>query len=95
MFVVTLNYVCDLSEVDAVLAEHVEYLRQQYAAGVFLVSGRLVPRTGGVILAKAESRQALQDVLAQDPFARLGLAQYTLMEFVPSMTAPGLEHLLP
>jgi len=46
MFMVALTSLVDLSEVDAVLPEHVAWLDQQYADGVFVASGRQVPRVG-------------------------------------------------
>ena len=64
------------------------------AAGTFLLSGRKQPREGGVILATAASREALEAVLAQDPFHVHGLAHYQVVEFVPSMAAPMLQGLI-
>jgi len=93
MFVVTLTYKVPLDVVDSHIPAHVEFLKQQYAAGVLLASGRRVPRTGGVILARAESREALMDVLAQDPFSRHDVADYDIVEFDPTMTSPELEFL--
>ncbi|UTH75380.1 YciI family protein [Chromobacterium sp. IIBBL 290-4] len=92
MFVVSLTYIAPLSDVDALLAAHVEWLKQAYADGLFVASGRKVPRDGGVILARGE-RAALEARLAQDPFAKGGVARYDIIEFVPSMAAPGLEGL--
>lgn len=94
MFIVDLLYIKSLEEVDANLEAHVAYLNEQYARGVFLASGRKVPRTGGVILARCDSRESLDAVLEQDPFKRNGVARYTVTEFVPSMTAEGLEALM-
>ncbi len=94
MFIVTLTYVVSLETVDSYLDEHIAFLKQQYAEGVFLASGRKVPRTGGVILARSESEEKLNAVLEQDPFKRNGVAEYSVVEFVPSMTADGLEGLL-
>ncbi len=94
MFIVSLTYIAPLDRVDAVLASHVAYLDEQYAAGVFLASGRKVPRTGGVILATAESREALDTVLARDPFAVAGVARYDVVEMAVSKAAPGLEPLI-
>jgi uncharacterized protein YciI len=93
VFVVTLSYTVPLEDVDRVLPEHVAWLERQYAAGTLLASGRRVPRTGGVLLARAEDRAALDALLAGDPFHREGLAEYQVVEFTPSMTAPGLEAL--
>ena len=55
LFVVVLTYIRPLEEVDAAGPAHVAWLRRGYDRGVFLVSGRRVPRTGGVIIAKAAS----------------------------------------
>jgi len=94
MFIVSLTYVAPLDRVDASLAAHVAYLEEQYAAGVFLASGRKIPRIGGVILAKAGSREALDAVLARDPFALSGVAAYEVTEVAVSKSAPGLEALI-
>lgn len=93
MFVINLTYTCDLSEVEKHLAAHIEYLDQQYAAGIFLASGRKVPRTGGIILAVAESREQLEQILANDPFAIHQLANYEIIEFIPTKTANALSFL--
>ena len=94
MFVVSLSYKVDLSKVDQYIEEYVAFLETYYEAGVFLASGRKVPRTGGVILAQAKNRQALMDILHQDPFHREGLADYQVTEFIPNKVAKGFEALL-
>ena len=53
MFVVILTYVKPLAEIDRQMRAHMKFLDEQYAAKVFVASGRQVPRTGGVILARA------------------------------------------
>ncbi len=50
-----------------------------YADGLFLASGRRIPRTGGVILAKCDSRETRQARLSQDPFQQLALARTEIM----------------
>lgn len=94
MFVIVLTYMEPLDVVDRYLAAHVEYLKKQYETGIFIASGRRIPRTGGVILARAESRQALQEILGQDPFCVHGVAEYEVVEFSPSMAAPELSWLV-
>lgn len=91
MFIVSLTYTAPLEEVDQHLDDHVTYLKRQYAAGNFVASGRKVPRTGGVILSKLENRATLDAVLAQDPFHHACVADYEVIEFVPSMVAEGFE----
>ncbi|MBQ5950320.1 YciI family protein [Massilia sp. ST3] len=91
MFIVSLSYTAPLDHVDAHLAAHREFLAAQYAAGRFLMSGPKVPREGGIILADAPSRAALEAVLGEDPFHRAGVARYEITEFAPLMTAPALD----
>ncbi len=64
----------------------------RHADGVFVASGRTVPRTGGVILARG-SRAEVLELVRQDPFHVHGVAEYTVTEFVPTMTSPELEGL--
>lgn len=94
MFIVSLTYTCDLSEIDNFLEEHVSYLKRNYELGHFIASGRKIPRTGGIILAQVESQKFLSEILKEDPFHREGLAKYDIQEFIPTMTANGLESLL-
>ncbi|MGF1431457.1 YciI family protein [Kitasatospora sp. LaBMicrA B282] len=93
MFVVTLTYTAPLDRIDELIPDHVAWLDRYYEAGIFLASGRRVPRTGGVILAQAESAAQLEAVLAEDPFGRAGVAEYQVVEFLPTKTAPLLEPL--
>jgi uncharacterized protein YciI len=94
MFVVLLTYIQPLEAVDACVPAHRAYLREMYAAGTFLLSGRKEPRDGGVILANAASREELQAVLARDPFHVHGVASYEVIAFTPTMAAPALASLV-
>ncbi|HYD67194.1 YciI family protein [Azospirillum sp.] len=93
LFIIDLTYVAPLDAVDAHLDEHVRFLERGYAEGLFLVSGPKVPRSGGVIIARAESRETLMAALAQDPFHRHGLAEYAVTEMVPRKWTPDLDAL--
>ncbi|CAK7279539.1 YciI family protein [Streptomyces misionensis] len=90
MFVLELTYTKPLDAVDALLAEHVAWLEEQYEKGVFLASGRKVPRDGGVILAVAEDRARVEEVVASDPFTVGGVCTYRITEFIATKTAPEL-----
>ncbi|MER7583884.1 YciI family protein [Kitasatospora sp. NPDC097691] len=91
MFVLELSYTAELEQVDAVLAQHVEWLQVHYAAGTFLASGRKVPREGGVILAVGEDRAAIEALAATDPFVVAGVCAYRVTEFLATTTAPALQ----
>jgi uncharacterized protein YciI len=94
MFIISLKYTKPLAEVDTHLPAHIEYLKSQYAAGSFLLSGRMNPRTGGVILSNVKSNGALKAIIEQDPFYRHQLADYDVVEFTPTMAGAGLEFLI-
>ena len=88
-----LTYVRPLAAVDALMREHVAWLDEHYAAGRFLVSGRRIPRTGGVILARGDDRAEIEALVASDPFVAAGVATCEVIRFRASQTAPGLEGL--
>jgi uncharacterized protein YciI len=89
MFIVSLNYTRGLEEVDKHLDDHVAYLKQEYANGHFIASGRKIPRTGGIILSCLKNKDELKQILERDPFNIAGIAEYEITEFVPSMVAEG------
>lgn len=90
MFIISLTYIKPLEEVDEYLTDHVDYLKDQYRLGNFLASGRKVPRTGGVILARAVSREEVETIVRLDPFYRHQVAAYEITEFTPTMTSDAL-----
>lgn len=87
MFIAILTYKKPLSEVDRFLAAHREYLAKHYAAGDFIASGPQNPRVGGVIMMKADGRTAVDAIITEDPFHINGIADYQIVEFVPTMFA--------
>jgi hypothetical protein len=54
LFVVVLRYLVSLEKIDSSMKQHMAYLNKHYDNGDFLVSGRQVPRTGGIILARSK-----------------------------------------
>jgi uncharacterized protein YciI len=90
MFVIELTYKAELSEIDAAMKAHVVFLKKHYAAGTFLVSGRKIPRDGGVIIAVGESRAAIEELMSEDPFCKKGLATFRVIEFRASQKAADM-----
>jgi len=91
MFVIELNYKVGLAEIDAHMAAHVKFLKKHYAAGNFLVSGRKIPRDGGIILAVGTSRTEIEAIMADDPFHARGLADFRVIEFRVSQRADDIQ----
>jgi uncharacterized protein YciI len=90
MFVIELTYKAHLSEIDAHMAAHVNFLKKYYASGNFLVSGRKIPRDGGIILAVGKSRQEVEAIVQEDPFYEHGLADFRVIEFRASQRADDM-----
>lgn len=90
MFVIELTYKADLADIDAHMTPHVEFLKKYYAAGTFLVSGRKIPRDGGIIVAIGKSREHIQAIIEKDPFYQHGLADFRIIEFRASQRAKDL-----
>jgi uncharacterized protein YciI len=91
MFVLLLSYIRPLEEVDALMREHVAWLNEHYAAGRFVVSGRRIPRTGGVIVARGDDREEIDRIAAADPFVSGGVATCEVIQFRASQTAQGFD----
>ncbi|WP_310619805.1 YciI family protein [Flexibacterium corallicola] len=90
IFVVDLHYRVPLEQVDPFIEAHIAFLKNNYAKGLFIMSGPKVPRTGGVIIAQCESKATLEACLQEDPFYLNGVADYTVNEFKPSAWGPQL-----
>lgn len=90
MFIISLTYTAPLEQIDAHLAAHRAFLAEQYAAGVFLMSGRKVPRDGGIIIAQGDDRAEVEALVRQDPFWQAQVARYDIIEFAPTMTTAAL-----
>ena len=91
MFVIELIYKAPLAEVDAHMRAHMRFLNKYYAAGNFLLSGRKIPRDGGIILAVAESRARMEEIVREDPFCASGLAEWRVIEFSASQHADDIQ----
>jgi len=91
MFVIELIYKADLAAIDAHMSAHVRFLKKYYASGHFLVSGRKIPRDGGIILAVAKSREEIESIIKEDPFCKHGLAESRIIEFRASQRADDIS----
>ena len=91
MFVIELAYKTELTKIDAHMAAHVKFLKKYYASGHFLISGRKIPRDGGIILAVGKSREEIDAIVREDPFHAHGLAEFRIIEFRASQRANDIQ----
>ena len=93
MVIIEVTYIKPLSEADKFLEAHVQFLERYYEQGIFIASGRKVPRDGGVILALTDKASAAE-IIKDDPFHQQDIAEYHLIEFEPSKHDPRLRDIL-
>lgn len=94
MFIINLNYIASLEKIDARMKEHMVFINACYREGLFIVSGRKVPRTGGIILAQGGSKEAVETLMRNDPFVAHGLAEFDVIEFQASQSHPDFKRAL-
>jgi uncharacterized protein YciI len=82
-FVVEIIYKAPIDKIEEVLEKHREFLDEGYKKGMLLMSGPQVPRIGGIVIARAESMEALAEYFSNDPYLSEGLAHYQYIEFNP------------
>lgn len=61
---------------------HEKHLATGIEAGMVLFAGPKVTEGGGLMIARAESRETLDAFLARDPFVTNGLAHFDVKEFM-------------
>ena len=94
MFVIELVYKVPLQEIDAQMKSHMVFLNKYYKSGNFICSGRKVPRNGGIIVAQAKDKKAMEKIMKQDPFYKNQLADFTITEFLASQKIPLLKEII-
>ncbi|MFB6618318.1 YciI family protein [Streptomyces sp. NPDC085524] len=91
MFVMELSYTAPIEAVEEQMDAHIAWLDGYYASGIFLASGRKVPRDGGVILAGGVSRAEIEQIASEDPFTVAGVCAYRITEFIATKTSADLS----
>jgi uncharacterized protein YciI len=90
---ILINYVVPLDEVDRTMKAHIAWLERGYDEGLFLLSGRRNPRTGGVIVCRGRKAE-VEALAASDPFVTSGAATIEVIEFNASWAADAVAAIL-
>ena len=76
----------------ALIAEHRRFLQQGYDQGRFLLSGPSIPPAGGILIARAASREELEAFLADEPYCKAKVMRFSrITEFDPMQHQPILR----
>jgi uncharacterized protein YciI len=88
-YIVELTYRVPFERIEQTVAAHRQYLQTGYDSGLLLCTGPMQPRTGGIFVVRAASREALDQFLAHDPYKLENLADYRVLEFLPVKYQPA------
>ncbi len=76
------SYLSSLADLPSRMAEHQAYLEEIHKTGAFLLSGQKSTGDGCIGVAQTPTREALIDILEQDPLCKDGLIRYEVIGFV-------------
>jgi uncharacterized protein YciI len=86
------EHLVPFAELTHLLEAHHAYLQSGYDRGDFLFSGPQVPAHGGFLVARAEDLEALNRLLAEEPFVKAGKMRFSrIVEFEAAQNAPILN----
>jgi uncharacterized protein YciI len=91
IFIASLTYTVSIERIDAVLTDHLAWLKAGHDSVHFLAWGPREPRDGGLIFLKAASLVEAKALLMSDPFMIERLADLTITQWTPRFLGPGLE----
>ena len=73
---------------------HRAFIERNLKSGTFLAAGPAVPWDGGVILAVAADRAAVERLIAADPLVEAGITAYEATEWKTTVRGPGFDAML-
>jgi uncharacterized protein YciI len=90
-FIIDIDYRIPADQLADVTVEHRSFLKTGYQQGFLLFSGPKVPKTGGIIVARANTADQLVEFFHNDPYQLRGVASYHFIEFDPVFNQDFLE----
>jgi len=90
-FVVDIHYLVPVEQLADILPDHRAFLQTGYDKGILLLSGPKEPRTGGLVIARSESLECIQDFFSHDPYHLNNVATHSFTEFNPVLRQTWLD----
>ena len=69
---------------------HLEFLKDEIAAGRLLLAGRQEDGSGGMLITADVAVEEVDEMIARDPYTLAGVADYERTSFNGAFRAPGL-----
>lgn len=90
-FIIEITYTAPFEQIEPIVPDHRAFLQAGYDQGWLLCSGPSVPRTGGMVVCRAPSLEAIQEFFNKDPYRINGVAGYRFVEFQPVLHQSFLQ----
>jgi uncharacterized protein YciI len=90
-FIVNIHYKVDFEKIKEFVQLHRSHLDDGYKIDMILMSGPFNPKTGGVVICKADDIEKIKSFFKLDPYYLNNLADYTFQEFEPVKYHPIVE----
>ena len=94
MFVVILRYLKPMDEVEARTAEHRAWLDPHVRSGLLIATGPMVPRTGGVLLARGGGTRMVDTITVASPVLGRIVEPRVLVPYLRRLIIRRNTHLL-
>ncbi|WP_420104431.1 YciI family protein [Bosea sp. (in: a-proteobacteria)] len=94
MFIVILRFSANKARAPQLMQAHNEWIQRGFADGVFLLTGSLESGSGGLVLATATGRDALEARLEEDPFVAQDVVKAEIIGITPGRADERLAFLL-
>jgi len=78
------KYSVPIEEVDKHRDDHLAFLDGLESRGLVATAGRQNPPQGGVVILAVDSVERAEELMADDPYVKAGVAVYTATGFTPS-----------
>ncbi len=72
-----------MEKIAEILPSHRAFLQTGYEKGWLLCSGPMVPKSGGVVIARAPEKLDIENFFSDDPYLLNQAATYRFVEFEP------------
>lgn len=83
MFVINIKYDVSFEEIQTILPEHRNYLKEFYDKNKLVCSGPKSTLDGGFVMTRFTDEQEVKDFIENDPFKTANFATYSFFSFNP------------
>ena len=90
-FLIEIQYTAPMEKIAEILPSHRAFLQTGYEKGWLLCSGPMVPKSGGVVIARAPEKLDIENFFSDDPYLLNQAATYRFVEFEPVKRQNFLE----